>query len=872
MISRLTTKVKTFVSSRSTEFWLVTGLLILAGLAAGWNMFHFPYFENDEATYLSQGWSIVHDGKLAPYTYTYDHAPAGWIFIGIWLKLTGGLTTFGHNPLVSGRLFIFLLHMASVLMLYIITKRISHNKLAAYLAVIVFAFSPLEIYFGRRLLLDNIMVFWLLLSMLLATKAPQKLRYVIGSALTFAIAVLTKENAVFLAPAMLYIISIYGSKRIRIWSLIQWLSVAVSTILIYPLYALLHGEFFPSRVGGPQHVSLIQTTLQQNARGHFAFPWQHTSDFYVNLVEWIHRDPVIIILGAVSLLAVMILSDKYKENKAIALTVIAGLLFLARGKLIIDFYVIGLIPFAAIVIGDFLARPVVWAKEHISPTNYGVTATLVLALIFVASGTAAFTRDETANQQKSIDYIAKNVSKSDHIIIDNYAYPELHDVDGFTNSDFGFKVQYDPAIRQDKYHNNVQNTQYLLITHEEIVQMQSGQLPFVEAAFKQSNAVADYRNGTTSFIDTKKLISTNGDWSQVYKLLPLQATVLEKSWLSYKQAYITDGGQVIDPITNTTTSEGQSYAMLRALQMNDRVTFDSVWGWTKSHTQHKDDALFSWKVTRDERGISTITDTNSATDGDEDIAKALILASSKWHDNYYKRQATAIVTSLWSKTVVSQNGRLHILYAEKGAGTKAGQDILINPSYLAPSNYRLFQKVDPKHNWNQLIADSYLTLSELQARSSAGLISNWIGIKTDGTYIPADKFEVSDPNNYGYDAFRINWRLAADAQDSRAQAILSTFAKFAKSKLENGGTLLASYDMSGQGTAAFSDVAPSAGAVIGLLAVHDTATAQQLYDTDIAARYTTKGSYWGQPYNYYAQNWGSFATAAITGIDANSTK
>lgn len=855
-----------FFKTRNIEFWLLSLLLFAAALASGLNMFHFPYYENDEATYVSQAWSFINSGKLAPYTYTYDHAPGGWIFLGLWFKLTGGLTTFGHNPLISGRLFIFMLHMASVVMLYAITKKITHDKLAAYLAIIVFAFSPLEIYFGRRVLLDNIMVFWLLLSLFLATKSPQKLRYVIGSAFAFAIAVLSKENALFIAPVLIYIISIYSNKKLRKWSVIQWATISVTTIAVYPLYALLHGELFKSGsiLGGrAEHVSLMQTTLEQNARGKFAFPWNHTSDFYVNLTEWIHRDPIIIIVGTICLLGIMILSSKYKESKAIALTVIAGLLFLARGKLVIDFYIVGLIPFVAIVIGDFLSRPVQWAKGHISPTGYGVTITLLLALVFVSSGTTAFVRDETTNQQKSIDYIAKNVPKDAYIIIDNYAYPELHDVYGYKNADFAFKVQYDPFIRDYKYGNNFNKAEYLLITHEEIVQMYSHQLPFVQQAFERSNVIADYRKGTTSFIDIQKLISTNGDWSQVYRVLPKNASELEKSWLSFKHGYVRDDGQVVDSVPNTTTSEGQSYAMLRALQMNDRVAFDNVWLWTKNNLQHKSDSLFSWQVKIDDKGINHFYDNNSATDGDEDIAYALLQAGKKWNDRNYGVQASKVIDSLWNKVVVERNGMLYVLSAE--AGTKIDGDILINPSYLAPANYRAFQAVDKKHNWNKVANDSLTLLSNLQANSKAGLISNWIGIKPDGSFISAEKFNVSDPNNFGYDAFRINWRLAADKQNIQAEKILRGFESFYKGKLESEGKILASYDLEGNGTSQFSDVAPSAGAYIGLKSLNSP-YADQIYKIDIQGRYHKNGAYWGQSYNYYSQNWGAFAAAVENNI------
>src|ERR1700733_13215182 len=74
---------------------LLIFLLLVSGTAHAYNMFHFPYYENDEGTYMSQAWSLLKLGKLEPYTYWYDHAPAGWMFIALWTLVSGGFFTFG---------------------------------------------------------------------------------------------------------------------------------------------------------------------------------------------------------------------------------------------------------------------------------------------------------------------------------------------------------------------------------------------------------------------------------------------------------------------------------------------------------------------------------------------------------------------------------------------------------------------------------------------------------------------------------------------------------------------------------------------------------------------------------------------------------
>ncbi len=102
------------------------------------------------------------------------------------------------------------------------------------------------------------------------------------------------------------------------------------------------------------------------------------------------------------------------------------------------------------------------------------------------------------------------------------------------------------------------------------------------------------------------------------------------NWSFYKYTF-TDDGRVMDPErSRITTSEGQSYAMLRALWTNDKEGFAQYWTWTKEHLQ-RTDGLFSWKW--DEHVI----DDNTATDADVDIALALLLAGRQFANPSYEQ-------------------------------------------------------------------------------------------------------------------------------------------------------------------------------------------------------------------------------------------
>ena len=58
---------------------------------------------------------------------------------------------------------------------------------------------------------------------------------------------------------------------------------------------------------------------------------------------------------------------------------------------------------------------------------------------------------------------------------------------------------------------------------------------------------------------------------------PHLRAVPQQSWAGYKQGFVGGDGRVSDPTRGgITTSEAQSYALLRAVWMDDRPSFDSV--------------------------------------------------------------------------------------------------------------------------------------------------------------------------------------------------------------------------------------------------------------------------------------------------------
>src|SRR5262249_11264170 len=138
--------------------------------------------------------------------YFYDHAPAGWLLIAAWVAvLPHQFETFG-NEINTGRVLMLLVHIASIYLLFQTTYRLSHSTVAAVIATFLFNFSPLAVFYQREVLLDNLMVFWVLLSLYLATCTGRQVLMPLLSGVALGIGVLTKENAIFFIPAIAYLI------------------------------------------------------------------------------------------------------------------------------------------------------------------------------------------------------------------------------------------------------------------------------------------------------------------------------------------------------------------------------------------------------------------------------------------------------------------------------------------------------------------------------------------------------------------------------------------------------------------------------------------------------------------------------------------
>jgi endo-1,4-beta-D-glucanase Y len=241
----------------------------------------------------------------------------------------------------------------------------------------------------------------------------------------------------------------------------------------------------------------------------------------------------------------------------------------------------------------------------------------------------------------------------------------------------------------------------------------------------------------------------NADYPYGYKTLVISAVDLQVTYERWKKMYLKscDGMyRVCVGDTLVTISEGMGYGMLITAYYGDKERFDRLFEFYKSKRTNMAHNLMAWRVTCD-----SVIDPGSATDGDIDVAFALIVAHSQWGGEYLK-EAKNIISILKEHYFVNCDG----VYTMKPGGHWGGCD-LTDISYYAPAYFRVFADVTKDSFWDTVADDSYTILNN-GADETTGLVPNWQSY--DG--VPGGDPPSGRDDYYHYDASRTPWRMALD--------------------------------------------------------------------------------------------------------------
>jgi oligosaccharide reducing-end xylanase len=153
-------------------------------------------------------------------------------------------------------------------------------------------------------------------------------------------------------------------------------------------------------------------------------------------------------------------------------------------------------------------------------------------------------------------------------------------------------------------------------------------------------------------------------------------------------------GYVSDVKNHDARTEGLSYGMMIAVQLNKKEVFDRIWRWSKKYLQHQSgprEGYFAWSINP---ATMKKNSEGSASDGELYFITSLLFAANRWGNNtgiHYYDEARRILDAMWKKDGTGNIYNLintehkQITFVPEGGNYK-----WTDPSYHLPAFYEVW--------------------------------------------------------------------------------------------------------------------------------------------------------------------------------------
>ena len=209
-------------------------------------------------------------------------------------------------------------------------------------------------------------------------------------------------------------------------------------------------------------------------------------------------------------------------------------------------------------------------------------------------------------------------------------------------------------------------------------------------------------------------------------------------------------------------TEGLSYGMMIAVQLNKKEVFDRIWRWSKKYLQHQDgprEAYFAWSINpqtlkRNSEG--------SASDGELYYITDLLLAANRWGNNTginYYNEARRILDAMWKKDGTGNIYNLINVEHKQITFVPEGNSYnWTDPSYHLPAFYEIWALYanDGHEQFYRDCADTARAFLHRACDAVTGLTTDYA--EFNGMPHPARWM----PQAFRYDSWRVPMNIAMD--------------------------------------------------------------------------------------------------------------
>jgi oligosaccharide reducing-end xylanase len=228
----------------------------------------------------------------------------------------------------------------------------------------------------------------------------------------------------------------------------------------------------------------------------------------------------------------------------------------------------------------------------------------------------------------------------------------------------------------------------------------------------------------------------------------------------------SDMGYIEDINNNDVRTEGMSYGMMIAVQLDKKEVFNKLWKWAVTYMQHQSGQhkyFFSWHCKTD----GTVLDSNSASDGEQWFVMSLFFASARWGSGIgiydYKTEAQNILNAMLNKadssdshsvvTNMFNKKKKEVVFVPVGTA-----DDFTDPSYHLPHYYELWSRWANDNNkfWCEAASVSRKVL-----KKAASPVT---GLSPDYSTFDGNPYNGwgGGHNDFRFDAWRVAMNIAVD--------------------------------------------------------------------------------------------------------------
>ena len=268
----------------------------------------------------------------------------------------------------------------------------------------------------------------------------------------------------------------------------------------------------------------------------------------------------------------------------------------------------------------------------------------------------------------------------------------------------------------------------------------------------------EYRNLFAEYLgksDAEVNAKINGAWDQLFYGKDDSERVYYP--VGDDMAYIEDIGN------GDVRTEGMSYGMMIAVQLDKKEEFDRLWKWAKTYMYQSDgpyQGYFAWHCTPEGKQL----DTNPASDGEEWLATALLFASARWGNGEgifdYQGQAQEILDTMLHKEETKSDLATNMFDLEEKQVVFVPRlgpvSHFTDPSYHLPAYYELWAHWAERDNdfWSGA-ANVSREFFKKAAHLQTGLMPDYANF--DGT-----PYGLDDHKDFRFDAWRTLSNVAVD--------------------------------------------------------------------------------------------------------------